>query len=422
MRKNYIVESVENVDRIECVKPWLALLMICMLLISSCNHNKHGAHQEQGTHKDPGVVNIDSGLSHLLKPSNEQVVSSLPVIKAEYGTKIFTEEAQGIITYDTRSQNSISSRVSGRIERLLIKYNYQPVRKGQLIMEIYSPDLAVAQQELLFLKRSERDQTLLEGAKQRLMLLGMSTRAIDQVLKTGRVNYRVPVYSSFTGYILEQPAATSSPSGSLAETAAAGDGMGSMGGASSGAAATPVATTTTVNSPVMLREGQYVSAGQSLFSVYDASRLVAEFSIKPALASLVKKGDKIVFYKTTDKSTAQTAAVGLIQPVFKNAENFTIARVYLNKPGFRVGELLTARVPVLLGASWWLPEKAIVSLGNQKVVFKKEGNLMIPKAVKTGIAIAGVVQVKQDISDWEVSSNAAFLVDSESFIKAGIKN
>lgn len=423
MRKNCIVESVESIGR---VKPWLALLMSCMLLISSCNRNKHGAHQKHGAHKDPGAVNIDSGLSHLLKPSNEQVVSGLPVIKGEYGTKIFTEEAQGIVTYDTRSQNSISSRVSGRIERLLIRYNYQPVSKGQLIMEVYSPDLAAAQQELLFLRKSERDQTLLEGAKQRLMLLGMSARAINQVLKTGKVNYRIPVYSSFNGYILERSTVASSPSpspsASLTAAGAAGDGMDGMGGASSGTAATPVAATAPVNLPVMLREGQYVSAGQSLFSVYDASRLVAEFSFKTTLASLVKKGDKIVFYKTTDKSTAQTAALGLIQPVFRNAENFTIARVYLNKPGFRVGELLTAKVPVLLPASWWLPEKAFVSLGSQKVVFKKEGNVMIPKTVKTGIAIAGVVQVKQDISNWEVSSNAAYLVDSESFIKAGFKN
>lgn len=429
MRKNYIVEqvrsvkSVENVDRI---KSGLAVLMICMLLISSCNHNKRAAHQEHGTHKDPGAVNIDSGLSHLLKPSNEQVVSSLPVIKAEYATKIFIEEAQGIITYDIRSQNSISSRVSGRIERLMIRYNYQPVSKGQLIMEIYSPDLAAAQQELLFLKRSETDQTLLEKAKQRLMLLGMTASAVNQVLKTGKVNYRIPVYSSFNGYILEDPDATSASAGALArspgEAVAAGDGMGGMGGASSGTAATPAAPTVPVNSPVMLREGQYVSAGQSLFGVYDASRLVAEFSFKPALASLVKKGDRIVFYKTTDKSTAQTAAVSLIQPVFKGAENFTIARVYLNKPGFRVGELLTARVPVLLSGSWWLPEKALVSLGNQKVVFKKEGNVMIPKAIKTGITIAGMVQVKQDISNWELSSNAAYLVDSESFIKVGFKN
>jgi Cu(I)/Ag(I) efflux system membrane fusion protein len=149
--------------------------------------------------------------------------------------------------------------------------------------------------------------------------------------------------------------------------------------------------------------------------------LIAEFSLKPALAALLKKGDKFLFYKTADKNTIVSASLGMIQPVFKNGENFTIARVYLNKPRFRVGELLTARIPVLLPSSLWLPEAAIVSLGNQSILFKKEGNVVVPKAIKTGVTIGGMVQIKEDISSWEVSANAAYLVDSESFIKEGFK-
>lgn len=401
MRKNYIASRILT-----------PLALVAVLLISACKQKKADQH---AAHEDPALVKIDSNLSHLLKPSNEQVVSKLPVIKAQYGTKIFTEEVQGIISYDTRNENNIASRVSGRIERLLIRYNYQPVKKGQLIMEVYSPDLAAAQQELLFLKGA--DPAMLQSARQRLMLLGMSAGAIEQVLKTGKVNYRIPVYSNADGYILEKSAAAPAAAApSAAPSAGGGDGMSGMGGASSPAAAVP-APAAPVSSPVMLREGQYVSAGQSVFTIYNADRLVAEFSLKPALAALVKKGNKFVFYKTADKSTMQSAAIGLIQPVFKNGENFTIARVYLSKPDFRVGELLTARIPVLLTASWWLPESAVVSLGGKTILFKKEGNVVVPKTIHTGITIAGMVQVKQDISNWEVSKNAAYLVDSESFIR-----
>jgi Cu(I)/Ag(I) efflux system membrane fusion protein len=107
----------------------------------------------------------------------------------------------------------------------------------------------------------------------------------------------------------------------------------------------------------------------------------------------------------------------MIQPVFKNAENFTIARVYLNQPQFKVGELLTARIPVLLSASWWLPESAVVTLGSQTIIFKGEGNVVVPKVVKAGITIGGIVQIKEDIGNWQISKNASYLVDSESFIK-----
>ncbi|WP_316809749.1 efflux RND transporter periplasmic adaptor subunit [Pedobacter heparinus] len=396
-------------------KPLFLLpVLVAVLLFAACNRKK----VKQDVHGHPALVNIDSNLSHLLKPSNEQVVAKLPVIKASYGTKIFTEEVQGVVSYDTRNEKSIASRVSGRIERLLIKYNYQPVKKGQLIMEVYSPDLAAAQQELLFLKRSETDPAMLNSAKQRLMLLGMSASAVNQVLKTGKVNYRIPVYSNADGYILEKTAATAAPAAAAAGVpSSGGDGMGGMGGGTSSGSAVVPAPAAPSSSPVMLREGQYVSAGQSIFTIYNSDRLVAEFSLKPALASLLKKGHRFVFYKTSNKNSLETASIGLIQPVFKDGADFTIARVYLHKPNFRVGELLTAKIPVLLPKSWWLPASAMVSLGNKRIVFKKEGNVFIPKEVDAGVSIAGMVQVKTDIHNWALSKNAAYLVDSESFIK-----
>ncbi|WP_316842037.1 efflux RND transporter periplasmic adaptor subunit [Pedobacter gandavensis] len=406
MRKNYIVKSGTP------KRVFVGLAAISMLWLSACKEKK-----KFDAHHDPATVNVDSNLAHLLKPSNEQVVSSLPVIKAEYGTKIFTEEVQGIINYDTRNQHNISSKIGGRIERLLIKYNYQPVKKGQLIMEIYSPDLAAAQQELLFIYRTGNDPVMLEKGKQRLLLLGMTSSGINALLKHGTPSYRIPVYSNVSGFILEKSAAAAVASPAAASTASAGgDGMSSMAG-DAGAAATPASPAAPVNSPVLLREGQYVTAGASLFTVYSSDQLVAEFSLKAALAAHLRVGSKFVFYKTSDKTESQTARIGLIQPTFKNGENFTIARAYLNNPKIKVGQLVTARIPVILSASWWLPEEAVVSVGNKRVVFKKEGNVFVPKVVDAGISIAGKVQIKEDISSWNISKNAAYLVDSESFIK-----
>lgn len=403
MRKNFIAKHL-----------LMCLILVAVLLVSACNRKKV---KHDGV-DDPAIVKIDSNLSHLLKPSNEQVVAKLPVIRADYGTKIFTEEVQGLVNYDTRNEKRIASRVSGRIEHLLIKYNYQPVKKGQLIMEVYSPDLAAAQQELLFLKNSEKDPVLLNSAKQRLMLLGMNAAAVNQLLKNGKINYRIPVYSNTDGYILEKTAvpvvAAPSPVGG---SGGGSDGMGGMGSNASATGGTIAALSIPASTPLLLREGQYVTAGQSLFTIYNADRLVAEFSLKPALAALLKRGHRFVFYKNNEKNNMETGAIGLIQPVFKDGDNFTIARVYLHKPSFRVGELLTARIPVLLPKSWWLPESALVSLGNKRVVFKKEGNVFIPKEVDAGITIGGMVQVKTDISNWQLSKNAAYLVDSESFIK-----
>jgi hypothetical protein len=356
---------------------------------------------------------IDSAIARLTRPVNAQIIATIPAIQPESGTRIYASEVNGIITYDTRNQTSISSRVGGRVERLLIKYNYQPVRKGQLILEIYSPDLAAAQRELFYVAHNSPE--MLAGAKQRLQLLGMQPGQINQVLKTGNILYKVPVYSNSDGYILEKTASgpASTPAVMAATSAPSGDGMGGMGAGASGAPA-PAAPAA---SPVLLREGQYVSAGQSLFTIYQANALVAEFAFPSQLASRIKRGQKLLFFPTSDDNAMQSGSIGLIEPVFRDGVNFTLARIYLRDHNFQVGQLLYANVPIVYTEGWWLPKKAVWRLGNQSIVFRKEKDVYVPVVVETGISAKDMIQVNTNIADWKVASNASYLVDSESFIK-----
>ncbi|MFX1705700.1 efflux RND transporter periplasmic adaptor subunit [Chitinophaga sp. CC14] len=360
---------------------------------------------------------MDSTIARLTKPVNAQVIATIPAISPESGTRIYASEVNGVITYDTRNQTSISSRVGGRVERLLIKYNYQPVRKGQLIMEVYSPDLAAAQRELLYVAHNSQD--MLAGARQRLQLLGMQPAQIDQVLKTGNILYRIPVYSNSDGYILEKSSvntATAPSAMTPSASPAAGDGMGGMGASASGSAAAP-APASPAATPVLLREGQYVSAGQSLFTIYQAKALVAEFAFPSQLAARIKLGQQLLFFPTSDDNAMQSGNIGLIEPVFREGVNFTLARVYLKDNNFQVGQLLYANVPVVYTEGWWLPKKAVWRLGNKSIVFRKEKDVYVPVVVETGIVAKDMIQVNTNIGDWKVASNASYLVDSESFIK-----
>jgi len=364
-------------------------------------------------------MTIDSSIASLAKPVNTQVVSTIPAISPETGTRIFSVEVKGQITYDTRNQTSVSSRVSGRIEKLYIKYNYQPVRNGQVIMEIYSPDLAAAQRELLYIARSGNDENMLSRAKQRLSLLGMQPAQIDQVLKTGNVLYRVPVYSTASGYILEKQAAGATsvaPSTSGSDASAGGnDGMDNMSGGATSAQQTVIPSVTTT--PVLIREGQYVSAGQSLFTIYRSETLVAEFALKPDMASQVKRGQKLIFRTTSGGEKVYTGNIGLIEPVLRSGESFTVARVYITNRELFPGQLVYANIPVVYRGGWWLPKKAVWQSGTQAIVFKKQGEVYIPTAVQTGAEVEGMVLVTSSIGDWMVAENAWYLVDSESFIK-----
>lgn len=381
------------------------------------------------------VAGIDTGLAQLLKPVNEQVIARTTTTRPESSMRIFSLEVQGSMAYDRRKQASIASRVSGRIEKLYIKYNYQPVKKGQLIMEIYSPDLAAAQRELLYLSQTGQNADLIEKAKLRLQLLGMQPEQIHQVIKTGSILYRVPVYSNASGYILETVLAnaasvTPAPAGGMSSSG--GGGGSDMGGGMSGGGGSSMSDGTSSpaagqqqmpagNSAVLVREGQYVGEGQSLFTVYNNTSLVAEFAFNPSLAPHIKKGQKLVFRKTADPETVFTGSIGLIQPTFRAGQNFTIARVYTSDSRFKVGEFISANVPVV-ARGWWLPASAVLQLGTKSVVFKKEGAVFVPKVVTKGMSVEGMVQIMGGVSGWEVALTASYLVDSESFIRIAAAN
>lgn len=368
-----------------------------------------------------GETVVDSALRPLLKPTNAQVISEIPTITPETGTRIVTLSAQGKVSYDTREQVGVASRVAGRIEQIGIRYNFQPVRKGQLLLEIYSPDLVAAQRELLYVSQQDDNPVLQEGARQKLLLLGMSAAQIADIVRTEKPVYRVPVYSPASGYIVDQsvvatPAAA--PSAAMGGGgAASGGGMNGMGG---GAASTPEAATTptTGNAPVLIREGQYLSAGQTVFTIYKASSLVADFYLDAALAREVKRGQKILYQSVAGDAVLRSGTIGLVEPVQRGGESFATARVYLRGSELHPGQLVRAKIPVVKEKGFWLPQSALVSLGTEWIIFKAEGDVFTPKRVRTGLSADGMVQVLDDLTGWRVARSASYLVDSESFIRA----
>lgn len=400
-------------------KNFISNLFIGMLLLLSwgCSSSEENAHQK-GQHR---VIQIDSNIQQLAKPTNQQVIARTPTIQAERGFKVFPINVTGRITYDSKNNTSVSTRVNGRIEHIGIKYNFQVIRKGQLIVTLYSPELVAAQRELLMLNNTQNER-LVQSAIQKLQYLGMNYQQIQKVLQTKNVLYRIPVYSPANGYILEQ---TTTPATQIAAATMAtntDNGMGSMNG-SSPSASTTSSSRSEATQPVLLREGQYVNAGQTLFTIYTNSDLVGEFALPPNLTSKIQKGKKILFQSIDEENTLYQGEIGLIQPTFNIGENFSLARVYLKGVQLPVGQLLRGTFAITEKQGYWLPKEAVVPLGDKSVVFRKEGNAFQPISIQTGIYTVDKVQILSNIQDWQVAKNASYLVDSEDFIAADkIKN
>jgi Cu(I)/Ag(I) efflux system membrane fusion protein len=341
-------------------------------------------------------------LNTLLKPANEYVISSLPLINAEYREEAVEIEVLGYTAYNTSSVGAIAARVSGRIEKLYVKYRFQKIIRGQKIMGIYSPELVTAQQNLLFLLKNDKENvSMIEAAKQKLLQLGFSEQQLQQVIQSGIPSMTVDVYSNYSGHIHE--------AGSMAKTNQEQPGE-------DGAMNAATQTTQELN----LKEGMYVQKGQTVFSVYDPARLWILLNIYPQDQAFVKTGDKVRIVPETKPDNDFRAGINYIEPFFRKGSKTIAARVNYDNSSLQlpIGSQIKATVFSGVHTGMWLPKEAVLSLGLDKVVFLKTADGFRVHKIETGHAHKKLLQVTGGLQEKDsVVANALYLVDSESFIK-----
>jgi len=167
----------------------------------------------------------------------------------------------------------------------------------------------------------------------------------------------------------------------------------------------------------LLREGNYVSTGQTLFNIVNPSSLRIELNLPASQVATVKNGTRIHLDTGDGKETE--AVVEFVQPFFTEGEAFVKLRVYPNKTEeLHIGQLVKAKLDVKATESLWLPREAVLDLGLNQIVFIKEHGVLKPKKITIGTKAEGRIEIKQGItSSDEIAGNAQYLVDSESFIK-----
>ena len=362
---------------------------------------------------------VTDSLKSLLRPVDEVVVSNMKTVKPQKGSRFKELEFPGVINYNTNNKNIVSARVGGRIEKLYVKYNFQQVSKGQKLMELYSPDLAAAQQELLFL-RNNGDPTLLQAARQKMRLLGGSEQLIRSVLKNGKISYTVPVYSPYSGYLAESD---SSPAALAAPPATPANAPGSMEGMGGDTPPAPKATPATERgSQLLLREGQYIAPGQALFNIVNTNSVWAEFYADAQSLAALRTATAVKVEATHDENLKVTAGVSLIQPYYREGSSFSLVRASISnsRHQWKVGQLLNVKIEGFKLMGNWVPRSAVLQLGTRSVCFVRQGKVFVPRYVQVLSEAADWLDIGSGVeSGQELALNAWFLVDSESFVKAG---
>ena len=334
----------------------------------------------------------DTLLENTLKPVNVSVLASVKTVKPMFYKMNLDVEANGYIDYDSRTEHNISSLYSGRIEKLYIKYPYQPVHKGEKVFEIYSPELVTAQENLIYLLKNDSEETsLIKAAKQKLKLLGLSDNLIEKIINTKTIMYSVPVFSPYEGHAHE---------------------MKSM--------SAEMNTNNLSGKELSVKEGTYLMMGETVFNILNPHDVAVILQIKPEDISKVKIGATAEMKIEDNRGMSMTGKIDFIEPVFKEGFKTMTAKVYIDNQlhNHKVGSLVKAKIKGKEMEALWIPLSALVDLGKEKIVWlKKDGNF-IARKVETGAMSSSMVEISDGLTEEdEIAAEAHYLIDSEGFIK-----
>lgn len=417
----------------------LLCILILFLVVVSCNNRKqdtidhldHDMHQQgsvyycpmhpEVTSDKPGICpkcNMDlellpqkngiDTLTTLIQPTNRVVLSQLKAIAPSTENHAGRIGALGYLTYNPNYVTTISARVDGRIEKMYIKYNFEKVKKGQKLLDLYSPELLTAQNEYLYiLKTNDASDSFSKNAlRSKLINLGMNEKEISTLENTKQVHATVTIVANSIGHVhfvsdninMETHALRFPSEGST----------------------TSMEGTTNNSTTELLREGDYVKKGTDLFTIADESSIWALFKIMPADIASIQKGDAVDIIINTNTYSGK---VDFIEKSFNSTDDFYTVRVHMvcnDHTQLKIGTLVRGYISIKKNTNnqIWIPTASVVHLGkgDAAVFIKKQLGYEAHK-IETGKQSFEWIEVLSGLKITDsIAPIASYLVDSEAFI------
>jgi Cu(I)/Ag(I) efflux system membrane fusion protein len=280
---------------------------------------------------------------------------------------------------------------------------------GDRIMDIYSPELVTAQQDLLFLLHNDPgNTTLLDAARTKLQLLGMDAQQLQEITQSGKPLYKVTVYTHYSGHIHEA-GNMAAPGGNSQQTTAEPTG-----------GAPQSADLSREMGELPIKEGMYIQKGQTVFQLYNTDQSWIILNLYAGSVSLIKTGAPVTITPETAPDHPFNATISYIEPFYREDSKTLTARIYFDNSSRRlpIGSQVKASIRGTTGPVAWLPRESVLSLGLHQVVLKKENDQFQVSAVQTGLSTGHLIQITGGLNAKDsVAADAQYLMDSESFIK-----
>lgn len=328
-------------------------------------------------------VYADSGTDDGSVSISPRVQQNLGIRTAEVtkGAMQSSIEAVGSVAFNERDVAVVSARTNGYVEKLYVRALLDPVKKGQPLAELYAPDWVAAQEEYFTVKRMSSESptvaSLLDGARQRMRLAGMTEDHIRLVEATGKLHPRLTVTSPVSGVIGELGA----------------------------------------------REGMTVMSGAPLFRINGLGTVWINAEVPETRAAMLRPGSPVEARTQAFPETVFKGRVNAILPEVNAATRTLKARVEIANKGGRLAPGMfatvdftpSARKEVLL-----VPTEAVIQTGKRTVVMvaQSDGSFK-PIDVAIGMETNGQTEIRKGLEAGEkVVVSGQFLLDSEASLRA----
>jgi Cu(I)/Ag(I) efflux system membrane fusion protein len=300
--------------------------------------------------------------------------------------------ALGTVQVDERSQRTVAPRFEGWIQRLLVNTTGEAVRRGQPLMEVYSPDLVAAQQEYVIawkgvqaLKEASPEiqasmRNLLESSLQRLRNWDIAEEELQRLQQEGKPRTTLTLRSPAGGVILEKPSV----------------------------------------------QGMRFMPGDVLYRIADLSSLWLVAEVFEQDLGLVRIGQSAKIHVNAYPERLFEGKLAFIYPAVTAETRTARVRIELSNPGQLLKPAMYAEVELAVPQSaakrLSVPDSAVLDSGNRQLVLvRRDEGRFEPREIKVGARGDGYVEVAEGIREGEnVVVAANFLIDSESNLRSAL--
>jgi len=324
------------------------------------------------------VYDEGAGLSVKISPAveNNMGVRTANAEKDKLWRKVDTV---GYVDVDENMISHIHLRTKGWIEKLLVKSDGERVRKGQLLFEVYSPELVNAQEEYLQ-ALGTTSRRLINASKERLIALGVSEQQVTSLNKTRKVTQYVQVYAPQDGIV----------------------------------------------DKLNVREGMFVMPSVEVMSLADLSSVWILAEVFERQVEWIREGQSAEVTLSYLPGRTWEGKVEYVYPSLNQKTRTLKVRLRFDNPDEKLKPNMFANITIYAGPTEKtivIPREALIRTGNEERVILAMGKGRYqPRQVIAGIESGDYVEIKSGLSEGDrVVTSGQFLIDSEASLKASLK-